>query len=117
MIGIALDRTTVEAGEFLTGTVQWSGEPDRAARLVIAAAYWRTDGAGNVAHGLGRVAQFKVPAGQRDATLPLRMLIPHEGPVSFQGELIAVEWKLHVRVDQRGIDEQIETGFRVSVRR
>lgn len=117
MIGIALDRTTVEAGEFLTGGIQWSGEPDRAVRMVIAAAYWRTDGAGNIAHGLGRVTQFKVPAGQRDATFPLRLLIPYEGPVSFQGELIAVEWKLHVRVDQRGIDEQIETEFWVSVRR
>lgn len=117
MIGIALDREVVEAGEFLTGTVHWVADGDRVPRQLIAVAEWCTDGQGNRAHGIGRFAIFPLQRGVKEASFPLRLLIPYEGPVTFTGELVSVDWTLKVRVDQSGPDEAIESGFRVIPRR
>jgi hypothetical protein len=113
VIGIALDKDVVEAGEFLTGTVHWLADGDRLARQLIVAAEWRTDGQGNRAYGIGRAAVFPLPPGVRERSVRLRLLIPYEGPVTFTGELMSVNWTLRVRVDQSGLDQTIESAFRV----
>lgn len=117
MIAIALDTDLVEAGQFLTGKIHWTGDEVSGATRIIAAAEWRTDGAGNIASGVGRATHFVVRENQRDGVFPFRFLIPHEGPVSFEGELITMAWKLRVRVEGKGFDEFGEAEFRVEVRR
>ena len=111
MIRIKLDRETWTTGEFVTGRVFWSGETDHRQRRIIAAAVWETDGAGNPARGLGRAMAFATR--DADATFSFRLLVPHEGPVSYRGQLTGIIWKLRVRVEQPGFDEFEELTFQV----
>lgn len=113
MIAIVLDRDAVEAGSFLTGTLQWTGEAGRPARRFHAVLEWRTDGEGNTARGIGRGLQIAIAPGQREGNFSLRLLVPYEGPVSFEGTLLSIHWFLRVRVDQRGIDDQLEMEVKV----
>lgn len=117
MIGIAIDQPILGAGEFLTGTIHWVAEGNHRASRIIARAEWETGGEGNRACGVGRATQWVVKDAQRDGVFPLRMLIPYEGPITFEGELITLIWKLKVRVDRRGFDEFSEVEFRVEPRR
>ena len=116
MIEVSIDRATVAAGEFVTGSIHWKGEAGKVCNRIVAAAQWITDGEGNIAWGVGRSTQFALPANQREGKLPFRLLIPYEGPISFEGELITLEWKVIVRLDQSGVDELGEAGFRVQTR-
>lgn len=115
MISIKLDRDVVAAGEFITGRVFWSAEKGSRARRIIAAAVWETEGKANPVRGVGRAVEH-IPAGA-EAMFPFRLLIPHEGPITFKGELTGIVWKLRVRVAQRGFDEFHEEVFRVEPRR
>ena len=115
MISIKLDHDTLMAGEFVSGHVHWEAGDEHRARRIIAAAVWETHGAGNPVRGVGRAMEFVPRRDQRDATFPFRLLIPHEGPITFKGELVGIVWKLKVRVDQPGFDEFGESVFRVGV--
>jgi hypothetical protein len=112
VISIKIDDDAVMAGEFVTGRVFWSG--DRARRIIVAAV-WETLGEANKARGVGRATEH-VPRGAEE-TFPFRLLIPHEGPITFKGELTGIVWKLKVRVDQPGFDEFAEAEFRVTAGR
>jgi hypothetical protein len=57
------------------------------------------------------------PNGAREAAFPVHMMIPHGGPVSFEGSLITIVWQLKVRIDQRGFDEFAQAPFRVEARK
>jgi hypothetical protein len=116
VIGIALDRQTVEAGEFLTGAIQWAVDGERSIRQVIVIAEWKTAGEGNCANGISRIVVLPVATGRREGSIPFRILIPHEGPVSFSGELVSVGWQLRAHVDRRGLDESANTPFAVVTR-
>ena len=116
MIGIVLEKDEVEAGEFLTGTVQWGVDRDRTVTQIFVIAEWRTEGRGNRAHGLSRAMRVPIARGRREGTFPFRLLIPHEGPVTFAGELIQLGWTVRAYVDRKGIDEQAVAEFRVRVR-
>ncbi len=115
MIEISIDHAIVHAGDFLSGRVQWKG--DRRPNRFIVAAQWETEGAGNARWGVGRGAVIVPRDDAREATLPVRLMIPHEGPISFKGSLITITWKLRVRVDQPGSDEFAEAAFRVEPRK
>src|SRR5213078_503901 len=89
----------------------WSGDDDHRQRRILAAAVWETDGSGNPARGLGRATEFV--AREASAMFSFRLLIPHEGPVSYKGQLTGIVWKLRVRVEQPGFDEFAESVFHV----
>ncbi|MEK6373910.1 MAG: hypothetical protein AABO58_14585 [Acidobacteriota bacterium] len=114
MISIRIDDDTVTAGEFVTGRIFWSAEGDRRPRRIIASAVWETAGQGNKVRGVGRAMEYEPR--EAEATFSFRLLIPHEGPITFKGELVAVVWKLKVRVEQPGFDEFEESEFRVGAR-
>ena len=114
MISIKLDAETLEAGAFVTGRVFWSDGERRPRRVIISAA-WETVGEGNRMRGVARAMEFVPRAAE--ATIPFRLMIPHEGPITFRGQLTGIVWKLRVRVDQRGFDEFDEAEFRVVPRR
>lgn len=117
MIAIEIDRQTVAVGDFVTGHVRWSSTDDRRVRQIVVGLEWRTDGPGNCAHGVTRAMHFDPKPGDRTAFFPFRLMVPHEGPVSFKGELITMLWHVRVRIDQFGIDELAEKPFRVTLRR
>jgi hypothetical protein len=110
MIGIALDRQVVEAGGFLSGNIHYERGD---ARRFIVAAEWETVGPGNRARGIARA---KVILPQGEGSFPFRLKIPYEGPISFVGEVISIEWKLRARVDRKGADAFAEADFRVEPR-
>jgi hypothetical protein len=115
VIEIALDHEAVAAGGFVTGRVRWAG--DSRVNRIIAAAQWETGGAGNRVWGVGRSTVFVPRDGAREAAFPVHLMVPHSGPVSFEGSLITIVWQLKVRIDQRGLDEFAEATFRVEPRK
>jgi hypothetical protein len=112
VINIKIDDDTVAAGEVITGRVYWSAEGGRRPRRILVAAVWETAGEANKVRGVARAMEH-VPRGA-EATFPFRLLIPHEGPITFKGELVSVVWKLKVRADQPGFDEFEESEFGVT---
>jgi hypothetical protein len=114
LISFVFEKPAVSTGEVLTAQIVWSGGR---ARKIIVAAEWETDGFGNKATGAARSTSFVPAQNAREARFPVRFLIPHEGPITFRGELIHVRWMLRVRVDQFGLDEIAEAEFRVEPRR
>jgi len=117
VIRVSLDDATVATGEMLTGRVHWTAEDERGARAIAIVAQWHTLGEGDRAYGVGRGTRVVIQRDQRNAEIPFRLLIPHEGPITFEGELVSIVWRLWVRVDRLGLDEIAETEFRVGARR
>jgi len=117
VIKIDIDQQAVVVGDFVAGHVRWASDHDRRARQLLVGLEWRTDGAGNRARGMSRAMRFVPQPGDRAAAFPFRLMVPHEGPASFEGELISISWCVKVRIDQPGFDEFAETPFRVTLRR
>jgi hypothetical protein len=115
VIEIFIDQGIVPTGGLLTGNVRWKG--DRRPNRFIVAAQWETEGVGNAEWGVGRAAIVEPHGDALEVTFPVRLMIPHEGPISFEGTLMAIAWKLAVRVDQPGLDEFAECPFRVAPRK
>jgi hypothetical protein len=116
VIRIELDRPKVTTGDFVTGRAHWSSEDDRRAHHIAIALEWQTDGEGNVAHGAGRSMRVTPRGDAREATVPFRFMIPFEGPISFDTELIKMRWMVRVRIERTGFDEFGEAVFRVEPR-
>ena len=114
MIELTLEAPSVHAGQVLTAHVRWRG--DRQPSRIIVAAQWETAGEGNRAWGVGRSVVIVPREGEHAAAMPVRLLIPHEGPVSFSGSLLSIIWKVKARVDQPGRDELAEIAFHVAPR-
>jgi hypothetical protein len=114
VIKVALEDDSVQTGGFLTAKIHWSG--DRPVRRIIAAAQWETNGAGNRTWGVGRATIIDTKGYSGAAIYPVRLMIPHEGPITFKGSLTGIIWKLKVQVDQPGLDEFAEAEFRVEAR-
>ena len=117
MITIDVDQQAVAVGDFVTGHVRWASQHDRRARQLLVALEWRTDGAGNRARGVSRAMRFVPKPADRAAAFPFRLMVPHEGPASFDGKLISIAWYVKVRIDQPGFDEFADKAFRVTLRR
>ena len=117
MIAIDIDHHSVDVGGFVTGHVRWTSEDDKRARRILVGLEWRTEGAGNRARGVSRAMSFAPKPDDRAAHFPFRLMVPHEGPVSFAGELITMGWHVKVRVDRIGFDEFAERPFRVTLRK
>lgn len=115
MITVRVDSAAVQAGGFVTGEVRWTAEDDRRPHLIVATAEWVAAGGGNEILGVARAQQIPVN-GRRELTMPLRMRIPHEGPLSFKGIVMSISWKINVRVHVSGFDEFADVEFRVAPR-
>jgi hypothetical protein len=115
VIDILLNHDAVPVGTFVDGSVTWRS--DRRVHRVIASAEWRTRGKGNPAWGLGRSLIVTPAATARHGEFHFHLMIPHGGPVSYDGTLIVIEWFLAVRLDQSGLDETATKVFRVQARR
>lgn len=117
MISIVIDDPTLAVGEFLTGRVRWTCDDDGAARAIEVLAQWESSGGGNVTYGVARSMRIRLSRDQRTAEVPVRLLIPHEGPITFRGELVTITWKLHVRIDRLGPNEHAHRVFTVKPRK
>jgi hypothetical protein len=115
VIEIGIDDDSIPVGGFLTGRIRWESDKGKTPKRIVVAAEWQTKGKGDPAHGVGRATQIEPDA--TSGTISLRPKIPHEGPITYEGQLLEIEWKLRVRIDQPGFDEFGEAPFRVEVRR
>jgi hypothetical protein len=116
MISIVIDDATLTVGELLTGRVRWTCDDDRGARAIEVLAQWESSGGSTVTYGVARSTRVRLPRDQRTAEVPIRLLIPHEGPITFRGELVTITWKLHVRIDRLGPNEHAHRVFTVNPR-
>jgi hypothetical protein len=117
MISIVIDDASLAVGELLTGSVHWTCDHDRgAARAIEVLAQWESSGGDHVAYGVARSTRVRLSRDQRTADVPVRLLIPHEGPITFRGALLTITWKLHVRIDRLGPNEIAHRTFTVRAR-
>lgn len=114
MIEITLDSESVMSGGFLAGNVRWSSD---AVHRIVVSAEWHAAAFNGTKQRAARAVAYTPRGGERQGAFPVRLLIPHEGPVSFDGQLIEIGWSLTVRIERRGLDEIAERAFRVVPRR
>ncbi len=112
MIAVRVEAEAVETGGFVTGEVRWTAEDARHPSVIVATAEWIAAGGDNEIFGVARAQQIAVN-GRSVVTMPIRMRIPHEGPITLDGIAMTISWRIHVRVHVRGFDEVAEMEFRV----
>lgn len=117
MIEIMLETDTVMTGHFLAAEIRWSAAEPHPVRRIVVAAEWKAVAFNGTKHGVGRATAHVPVRGEREGTFPVQLLIPHEGPVTFRGEVLTIEWNLWARIDRPGPDEFSHLGFRVVPRR
>ena len=114
MIELALKTDEVMTGHRFEGEIRWSSD---AATRVIAAAEWQAVAFHGTKRGVGRATAYVPKRGENHGAFPVRMLIPHEGPMSYEGEVIQIRWSLWVRIERAGPDEFAKVDFRVVPRK
>lgn len=101
MITIQLDETTVSPGARVKGSAVWTPDRQVSPRELRISAEWRTEGRGSTSSGKG--GELRFPAGPQGfmppVQLPFELVLPPDGPLSYDGKLIRVIWELVVRVD------------------
>jgi hypothetical protein len=93
-IDLAESRTGFRPGETVEGTASWSlAEPPDSAELRL---FWWTEGRGDQDVGVVETAPFSFPAAQERRSF--RLTLP-EGPWSFHGKLISLQWGLELVIE------------------
>ncbi len=116
MIEIALDSDAVMTGHFVSAHVRWRVDQERPARRIIVSAQWDAEAFNGKVRGVGRSMQHVPRGNERQGAFPVRLLIPHEGPTSFQGEVITIAWNLWAHLDHPSHNEFAHALFRVTPR-
>jgi hypothetical protein len=114
VIEIAIETPEVMTGHFLTANVRWQSE--KAGRILVAAE-WASAAMNGTRRGVGRSIAHVPQRGEQSGSFPVRLLIPHEGPLSFSGEVLQIAWTLWARIERPGADEFAHVEFRVIPRR
>lgn len=106
MITLAIDRDHVSTGEFLTGSVHWSAAATERLRRVTVRIEWETRGHGNDVYCAAREVRWECEERDVEKSFPLRMLVPHEGPVTYSGFILNIGWKVIATAVIRGGDDE-----------
>jgi hypothetical protein len=113
---ILFDRPdrTYKFGEFISGAIKISAHADFHCRKTTLIREWKTAGRGNSATGGGEGILFvkdeEFHSGETKE-YPFRFVAPN-GPVSYQGHLLRVEWHLRAHVDiALAVDARREENF------
>jgi hypothetical protein len=97
VIDISLQQLHVPVGDWLKGTAWWtySGHP-RSMTLCVG---WQSIGFDPPTHNpVAELVVAPVPVVARVA-VPFELQLPAEGPASYHGKLIRIQWEVLVRVD------------------
>jgi hypothetical protein len=119
MIGINLDSETIAVGSILTGHIYWSADAGQKPKRFTATMEWGMDTElPRRYYGVARELTWSLPPDRVEATLPFRMLVPFEGPISYQGKKLKVYWKLKVKATFLGLGaDSLEADLNVAARR
>ena len=110
MIEVTLKQDVVMTGHRIEGEIRWMSD---APKRILVAAEWQATAFHGTKRGVGRSMVVTPRTGEHQGAFPVRMLIPHEGPASFDGQLIQIRWTLWVRIERPGLDEFANCDFRV----
>ncbi|MBE9140278.1 hypothetical protein IQ254_24275 [Nodosilinea sp. LEGE 07088] len=104
MIDVSFTQTQLMVGSPLSGTVNWQWTNDPRPEKLRISMYWYTTGRGTLNR---EVAQSLVVNAEqfshRDHTsIPFSLLIPHQGPVSYDGFLFRLIWELGIYTHTAG---------------
>ncbi|MEL6546208.1 MAG: hypothetical protein AAFQ82_16390, partial [Myxococcota bacterium] len=97
---IEVEKTEYNGGDTLSGVLHVQSPKDYTAKAVTVGLGWYTHGFGNGDHG--EVSSALLHSGRiiagRAYAFPFSLEIPN-GPVTFRGNLVNVEWELSARAD------------------
>ena len=96
-------RTRYHPGEAITGIVGW--EFDRPPELIEVRLYWRTSGKGTTDRGLAATHALRAEAAVNAEVFELRA---PDGPLSYDGTLIAIGWRVQAIAHVPGWDKTQE---------
>ena len=100
MIEIDLLTEVVECGEAVRGLVRWSPE-EKMPRGIEVELQYHTEGRGDTDRKVMARAHHDVAEGDSGGELPVELLAPVDGPITYDGRLIRVIWTLEARLDMR----------------
>lgn len=89
-------------GERVQGQVIWTPERAKQPRGIKIMLGWRTEGRGSTDRRV--VSEVTMPVGQMSVGLPVQLpfdlMLPPEGPVSYNGNLLRIIWEVRVEIDE-----------------
>lgn len=103
-------------GGEVTGELILKSPDGQRATNVAVELEWETSGRGTRDHKIVHkeiLHEGDIPA-LADMQLPFKLLVPGEGPITYHGQLINVNWKITARIDIKwAIDQTEETRLSV----
>ncbi len=95
MIGVGVDSEIVRLGEFVSGTVYWADLEGETVRIQLR---WETTGlASHATYKVVREIEHAIE-NAAEGRLPFRWKLGHEGPMSFSGTAVSVQWAVRAEV-------------------
>ncbi len=97
-LAVSLDANVTECGDLVTGEVVW-GPVESVPRRVVVSLRFLTSGAAAPPDS-GGTAELEF-AGAVTGRERFELLVPVDGPISFEGRSISVAWQVEARLDLR----------------
>lgn len=86
----------------VTGTVIWKPENDKPVNWIVARLRWVTSGRGEIDDQVVATQDLPLPdsivVGQ-EYRWPFSLMLPIEGPITYHGQLLNIDWQIVVEVD------------------
>lgn len=100
MITIELDDNVIEVGQIVKGNVHWQvdGRPPKAIHVALR---YKTEGRGTEEGDTVAEMEQDIDGDSSFTTpwLPFEFVVPSDGPVSYEGNLIRLLWAITVELD------------------
>jgi hypothetical protein len=117
MISFELPNGPYYVGSELAGTLIWTPKNTKTPQAIRVILQWQTSGTGRWEEGQAGSELFSAPdplvPGQA-LRFPFRFRIPAQGPVSYQGKLLRINWRISGEVDLPwALDERVQQDLEV----
>lgn len=93
---VELDTDVAECGDVVSGRVSW-GPVDKTPRQVVVELIYETSGRGDTD---SEAVSEHVVAGADSGETRFTLSVPDDGPITFDGSLIRVAWRVEAKLDQ-----------------
>ncbi len=97
MIQIALNQQQFQLGDPVRGTATWTPESGEAPRAFFVTVGWRTEGRGTDHREI--LWQQRVPPTGMPIQIPFELLLPLDGPTTYNGHMIRIIWEVTAGLD------------------
>lgn len=100
MIAIDVLTDVVECGETVRGVVRWAPE-EKMPRGIDVELTYHTEGRGDLDRKVVARARHDIVEGEGAGELPFELVVPVDGPISYDGRLMRVIWTVTASLDMR----------------